>query len=74
MELPTDLIHRIRQRMAPGQTEADLIRAAFNALEQMDQERLAIQVGIDAMQAGEMEEWEDFDKRFRGNNRIKQNG
>ena len=70
MEIPIDLIQRIRQRIAPGQSAADVIRAALDALDQFDQERAAIQVGIDAMHAGEMEDWEDFDRRFRDDNGI----
>jgi len=71
IELPQDLIDRVQQRTAfPGVTNADVIRKALDSLDQSDQERQAIQAGIDAWRAGDVQEFDEFDREFRAKNGI----
>jgi Arc/MetJ-type ribon-helix-helix transcriptional regulator len=72
LELPQELIDRVQQRTAAtaGATEADVIRQALDSLDWHDQERLAIEEGIDAWRAGDVRDLAEFDRDFRAKNGI----
>ena len=72
INLPQDLFERVLQRTiaVPGVTEADIIRKALDSLDRSDQERQAIQEGIDAWRAGDVQELDVFDREFRAKNGI----
>lgn len=72
IDLPDDLITRLRERvaLAPGASEADVIRKALNNLDWQDAERTAIQAGLDAMHAGRVRPFEDFDRDFCNRNGV----
>ncbi len=72
VELPQDIVDRVQQRVAliQGATEADVLRKALDSLDWLDQERLAIQEGIDAWRAGDVQDFEAFDREFRAKNNI----
>jgi hypothetical protein len=63
IELPQDIVERIHRRFAvgAGATEVDIIRQALDSLDDMDQERQAIQEGIDAWRAGDTQDFADFE-------------
>jgi predicted transcriptional regulator len=75
IELPQDIAERVQRRAAAGcgTTEADVIRQALDSLDWRDQERQAIQEGIDAWRAGDTQELDDFDAEFRAKNGIQTN-
>ena len=72
IDLPQDIIKRVQLRAAAAQgvTEADVIRQALDSLDWQDQERAAIQEGIDAWRAGDVRPWDEFDAEFRAKNNI----
>lgn len=72
IDLPDDLITRLRERvaLAPGTSEADVIREALNNLDWQNAERVAMQEGLDAMHAGRVRPFEDFDREFSARNGI----
>lgn len=67
IELPLDLIQRVQQRTAAGHgtSEADVIRQALDSLDWHDRERQAIQAGINAWRAGDVQVFAEFDHDFR---------
>ena len=71
---PPDLAEGINERMASGQysSEDDLLRDALHALRWRDQEVVAIQEGIDDMEAGRVKPLREFDREFRERNNIPQ--
>lgn len=73
-QFPLDLEEGIKERMASGRysSEDDLLRDALHALRWRDQEVVAIQEGIDDMEAGRMKPLRDFDREFRERNNIRQ--
>jgi len=72
IDLPQDLIDRVQQRTVavPGVTQADVIRKALDSLDWCDQERQAIQAGIDAWRADDVRDFDEFDREFRAKNNI----
>jgi hypothetical protein len=72
IDLPPDIIARVQKRAAVGggATEADVIRRALDSLDWQDQERQAIQEGIDAWRAGDTQDFDEFDAEFRLRNGI----
>ena len=64
INLPQDLHDRIFAWTAamPGCTEADVIRKALDALDWSEQERQAIQEGIDAWRAAELQSFDKLDR------------
>ncbi len=72
IHLPQDLFERVQQRTiaVSGVTEADVIRKALDLLDRSDLERQAIQEGIDAWRAGDVQEFDAFDREFRAKNGI----
>ncbi len=73
IELPQDILERVRKRAAAGDgiTETEIIRKALDSLDWHDQERQAIQEGIDAWRAGDTQDFDDFDAEFRATNGSK---
>lgn len=76
VDLPQDIIDRVHLHLAssPGDNEADVIRKAFDALDWLDQERQAIQEGIDAWRSGDVQDFDEFDHKFREKNGVPANG
>jgi hypothetical protein len=72
IDLPQDIIDRVQLRAAAGQgvSEVDVIRRALDSLDWQDQERVAVQEGIDAWRAGDMQELDEFAAEFRAKNNI----
>ena len=62
IEFPDDLSQRVKSRVAStsGVTEVDIIRKSLDALDWQDSQRTAIQEGIDAMNAGRVQDFEEF--------------
>lgn len=73
IDLPADIVERVHRRAAAssGSTEADIIRKALDSLDWHDQERRAIQEGIDAWRAGDFQNLDDFDAAFRTSNGLR---
>ncbi|MEX2315797.1 MAG: hypothetical protein WD669_01505 [Pirellulales bacterium] len=73
IELPLELVERVRKRAAAsnGASEAEVIRKALDSLDWQDQERQAIQEGIDAWRAGDVRSIDEFDSEFREKNAIR---
>lgn len=71
IELPEDICERIR-RVAENQGSplADIVRRALDSLEWYESERAAIQIGLDALDAGRFRDFDDFDREFRKENGI----
>lgn len=67
IELPHDIVDRDQKRAAAdnGATEAEVIRKALDSLDWQDQERQAIQEGIDAWRAGRVTPLRDFHQEIR---------
>jgi predicted transcriptional regulator len=72
IDVPEELISRLRERAAsaPGASEADVIREALDSLDWRDAERVAIQEGLDAIRAGRVRSFEQFDAEFCRSNGI----
>ncbi len=72
IDLPQDIVERVQRRAAAGHgaTEAEVIRRALDSLDWQDQERQAIQEGIDAWRAGDVRDFDEFDAEFRAKNGI----
>jgi Arc/MetJ-type ribon-helix-helix transcriptional regulator len=72
IDLPQDVVERVQKRAAAGNgaTEAEVIRRALDSLDWQDQERQAIQEGIDAWRAGDAQDLDAFDAEFRARNGI----
>ncbi len=72
IDLPYELILRVQQSAALRNcvSDAEVIRKALDSLDWMDQERRAVQDGIDAWQKGDVQSLTHFDGDFRIRNRI----
>jgi predicted transcriptional regulator len=70
IELPDEIVQRVKHRAAAGGTEADVIRKGLGALDSQDSELAAIQEGIDAMNKSRVQDFEQFDREFRESNGI----
>jgi Arc/MetJ-type ribon-helix-helix transcriptional regulator len=66
VDLPQDILQRVQLRIGTGagSTEAEVIRKALDSLDWQDQERQAIQQGIDAWHAGDTRDFDEFDAKF----------
>jgi Arc/MetJ-type ribon-helix-helix transcriptional regulator len=71
-QLPPDLDQRVQSQIALGiyHTPAEVLNDALDALDQRNIERRAIQEGIDAWRAGDVQEFDQFDAEFRAANGI----
>ncbi|MGD9721092.1 MAG: hypothetical protein AB7O59_03440 [Pirellulales bacterium] len=67
INLPDDLSERIRRHAShhPGDTEVDIIRRALDSLDWQQNERAAIQEGLDAVAQGHARDFHEFDDEFR---------
>ena len=72
IELPQDIVERVQRRAEAGNgaTEAEVNRKALDSLDWQDEERRAIQEGIDAWRADDTQDFEAFDAEFRAKNGI----
>jgi hypothetical protein len=72
IDLPSDIVERVKQRAALDHlaSEAEVIRKALDLMDWQDQERQAIQEGINAWLAGDTQEFGEFDAEFRAQNGI----
>jgi Arc/MetJ-type ribon-helix-helix transcriptional regulator len=72
IDLPQDIAERMQKRVAAanGASEAEVIRRALDSLDWQDQERQAIQEGINAWRADDTQDFDDFDADFRSKNGI----
>lgn len=73
-QLPPEIDQRIQAQIALGiyQTPAEVLTDALDALDQRNEERQAIQEGIDAWRAGDTQDLDQFDAEFRTRNGIQQ--
>jgi Arc/MetJ-type ribon-helix-helix transcriptional regulator len=71
-QLPPEIDLRIQSQLALGlyRTPAEVLTSALDALEQRNEERRAIQEGIDAWRAGDTQDLDEFDAEFRSANGI----
>ena len=72
IDLPQDIVDRVQKRASLDKLEsaAEVIRKALDSLDWQDQERQAIQQGIDAWRAGDTQDFDQFDAEFRAENGI----
>jgi Arc/MetJ-type ribon-helix-helix transcriptional regulator len=71
-QLPPDLDQRVQSQIALGiyHTPAEVLNDALDALDQRNIERRAIQEGINAWRAGDVQDLDQFDAEFRASNGI----
>lgn len=71
-QLPPELDSRVQSQLAlgPYRTPAEVLTDALNALDERNRERRAIQEGIDAWRAGDVQDLDAFDAEFRAANGI----
>jgi Arc/MetJ-type ribon-helix-helix transcriptional regulator len=71
-QLPPDIDERIQSQIALGifSTPAEVLTSALDALDQIHEERRAIQEGINAWRAGDTQDLDQFDAEFRSANGI----
>ena len=71
-QLPPDLNDRVQSQLALGlySSPAEVLTSALNALDERNEERRAIQEGIDAWRAGDTQDLDAFDAEFRAANGI----
>jgi Arc/MetJ-type ribon-helix-helix transcriptional regulator len=70
--IPLDVRNRVQAFVDAGQyaSEADVVRAALDALEMQTSDLEAIQAGIDDMSAGRCRPFEEFAAEFENRNGI----
>lgn len=73
-QLPPEIDQRVQSQLALGiyNTPAEVLNDALDALDERNQERQAIQEGIDAWRAGDTQDLDQFDAEFRAKNGIGQ--
>ena len=66
IDLPHDVAIRVQRHRAAGvgDSDSDVIRKALDAMDWIDQERQAIQAGLDAYHAGDHRCWSEFATEF----------
>ncbi len=72
IDLPAELIERVHQKAKLNRrmSDADVIRRALDSLDWFEQELVAIEEGISAWRAGEVQDFTEFDREFRHQNGI----
>jgi putative addiction module CopG family antidote len=72
IDIAPDVLNAIQRQLATGSYSSpdELLREALAALESRDAEVLAIQEGIDDMEAGRVTPLRDFDREFRRRNGL----
>jgi len=73
-QLPPDIQQRLQIRIQNGtdSSQDDILRHALDALDWQDEERIAIQEGIDDMEAGRVRPLREFDREFRDQKNVPQ--
>lgn len=73
LQVSADIEHRINLRLhtQSGITVDDVLRDALDALEFQEQEIVAIQEGLDDLEAGRLIPLREFDRMFREKHNIK---
>ncbi len=73
VDLSPDIWNEIQRQVATGvfATPDDVLREALAALRDREREVLAIQEGIDDMEAGRMRPIREFDREFRQRNGLR---
>jgi Arc/MetJ-type ribon-helix-helix transcriptional regulator len=71
-QLPPEIDQRIQSQLALGiyTTPAEVLTDALDALDERNEERRAIQEGINAWRAGDTQDLDQFDAEFRAANGI----
>jgi hypothetical protein len=71
-QLPADIEAALTVRVRDGGYDSieQVLRTAIDALDYRDAEIAAIQEGIDAMERGDVQSFEEFDREFRRKNNI----
>lgn len=71
-QMPPDLESEFSLRVSQGGYAGieQVLRTALSALDARDREIAAIQEGIDAMERGDVQSLEDFNREFRAANSI----
>ncbi len=72
VDLSPDIWNEIQRRLASGSYTSpdEVVREALAALRDREREVLAIQNGIDDMEAGRVRPFRDFDREFRQRNGL----
>jgi putative addiction module CopG family antidote len=72
IDLSPDVWNEIQRQLSTGSYTSpdDVVRDALSALRHRESELLAIQAGIDNMEAGRVTPLRDFDRDFRQRNRL----
>jgi len=72
VDLAPDIWNEIQRQLATGSyaSHDEVLRDALTALRSREQEVLAIQEGIDDMEAGRITPIREFDREFRLRNRL----
>jgi putative addiction module CopG family antidote len=72
IDLSSDLVNEIQRQVATGvfATPDEVVREALAALRDREVEVLAIQEGIDDMEAGRTRPIDEFDRDFRQRNGL----
>jgi putative addiction module CopG family antidote len=72
VDLSPDVWHEIQRQLATGSyaTADEVFREALAALRCREHEVVAIQVGIDDMEAGRVRSIHEFDREFRRRNGL----
>ena len=71
-QLTPEIDQRIQSQLALGiyHTPAEVLTDALDALDERNQERRAIQEGVNAWRAGDTQDLDQFDAEFRAKNGI----
>jgi Arc/MetJ-type ribon-helix-helix transcriptional regulator len=72
-QFPSDLVQRIQAFLLIGEyaSEDDVLRAALGALEQQQQDLVAIEAGVRDMEAGRYRPFSEIDAEFRAKHSIR---
>lgn len=72
VDLSPDVLNEIQRQVATGvfASPDEVLREALAALREREQELLAIQAGIDDMEAGRVRPIHEFDREFRLRNSL----
>ncbi len=72
IDLPPDVWNEIQRQISSGSYASpdEVVRVALAALRSRDEELIAIQEGIDDMEAGHLRPFREFDREFRERNGL----
>ena len=71
-QIPPDIEERIEAHMAGGQYDSkdDVLREAIQALDDREADVASIRAGIDDMESGRFQPFDEFDQEFRRKHNI----